>query len=39
MELILIGMTIALVATGVDIYCVFSGTSADPVAQTSDEAV
>ena len=37
MELILIGMAIALVATGVDIYCAFSGTSDLPEAEISDE--
>ena len=37
MELILIGMAIALAATGVDIYCAFSGTTDLREAEISDE--
>ena len=39
MELILIGMAIALLATGVDVYCAFRGTSDLTEAEISDETV
>ena len=37
MELILIGVAIALVATAIDVYCAFTGTSDLPEADTPDE--
>jgi len=38
MELVFIGMAIAAVATGVDVYCTFRGTSDLPEADLSDES-
>ena len=39
MELVLIGMVIAAVATSVDVYCAFRGASDLPEAESSDETV
>jgi hypothetical protein len=37
MELVLIGMVIAAMATGVDVYCAYCGASELPEAENSDE--